>query len=127
MGAYENQLRHVAEPQAPTERESATSVTIEDHEALWFTDVLREFVHYGDTDGGESEIAVAYASYIDQKVRDEGVSHVDLYVHTDTAVDVLCAAMDYHITEVAESYMEPHIPTLDRKFTGLLVGDDDGK
>jgi len=121
MAAYEEQLRHVAEPQAPTERESATSVTIEDYEALWFTDVLREFAHYGDTEGTESKTAVAYASYIDQKIRGEGASQVALYVHTDEAQTTLLKALDYYLDEMANH--SNIILSLDEAFNSL-IGDD---
>jgi hypothetical protein len=97
MGAYEDNLRHVAEPASPSERDKAVSTTIEDHEALWFTEALREFAHYGDTDNGE--VAVAYASFIDKKVRDEGKSYVTLYAHTETAAETLMDALYHHIPE----------------------------
>jgi hypothetical protein len=94
MGAYEANLRHVAEPQAPSERDKAIRTTIEDYEALWFTEALREFAHYGDHDpDAQSGVAVAYASFIDKKVRDEGKSHVTLYAHTETAASTLLDAL----------------------------------
>jgi hypothetical protein len=93
MGEYEDQLRHVAEPAAPSEREKANAATIEDHVALWLTDHLRDFSHYGDTEGDQGGIALAYASYIDQKVRDEGQSWVSLYVHTEQAAETLLDAL----------------------------------
>lgn len=99
MGAYEDQLRHVAEPQSPSERTKAVSTTIEDHEALWFTEALREFAHYGDTEGDQGGIAVGYASFIDQKVRDEGKSYVTLYAHTEEAASTLLDALYDYIPE----------------------------
>lgn len=96
MGAYQDNLRHVAEPQAPSERDKAVSTTVEDFEALWFTDALREFAHYGDHDHeSQSGIAVAYASFIDQKVREQGKSYVTLYAHTEVAAETLMDAL-YH-------------------------------
>jgi len=93
-GAYERNLRHVAEPAAPSEREKAISASIEDHEALWLSPILREHAHYGDHDhDDESGIAVAYASYIDQKVRGEGLSWVELYAHTEQAIETLVNAI----------------------------------
>lgn len=103
MGAYEDNLRHVAEPASPTERRKAVSVSIEDHTALWFTDVLREYAHYGDHEDDDQEgIAVAYASYIDTKVRDEGQSHVPLYAHTQLAAETLMDALYYHVPDDIE-------------------------
>lgn len=101
MGDYEDNLEHVAEPQAPNDRETAPSATLHDYEALWFADQLREFAHYEADDNGD--IAIAYASYIDAKVRDEGVSNVDCYVHTDTAASILMAAVE-HATEDDDPY-----------------------
>ena len=95
--AYQSQLKNVAEPQAPSERDKAVSATIEDHEALWLADVLREHAHYGDHDhDDESEIAVAYAAYIDQKVRAEAESWVNLYAHTHEAIETLVNAILQH-------------------------------
>lgn len=100
MGAYQDNLRHVAEPQAPSERDKAVSTTIEDYEALWFTEALREFAHYGEHDPeSQSGIAVAYASFIDQKVREEGRSHVTLYAHTKAAASTLMDALYYYIPD----------------------------
>lgn len=90
MGAYQDHLEHVVEPASPTERDDAVSATIEDYEALWLSDILREHAHYADHDyEDEGGIAVAYASYIDQKIRDEGESRVRLYAHTQAAIETL--------------------------------------
>lgn len=92
--AYESQLRHLAEPAAPSEREKAVAATIEDFEALWFTDILREHAHYGDHDyEDEGDIAVAFASFIDAKVREQGQSYVTLYTHTHEAIETLLNAL----------------------------------
>jgi hypothetical protein len=94
MSAYTDNLRHIAEPQAPSEREKAVSTTIEDHEALWVADILREFAHYADHDhDDQSGIAVGYASFIDKQVRDHGKSYVTLYAHTDVAAETLMDAL----------------------------------
>jgi len=98
-GAYESNLRHIAEPQSPSERENATSVTIEDHLALWFGDVLREYAHY-EADEPHDGIAVGLASYIDKKVRDQGKSQVSLYAHTLKAVETIENAANYGVSEV---------------------------
>lgn len=101
MGAYEEHLRHVAEPQAPSEREKAVSTTLDDYEALWFTDHLRDYAYYADHDDGPNGgIAVAYASYIDQTVRKQAENHVTLYVHTRPAAETLVEAVEYAASDV---------------------------
>lgn len=100
MGSYEANLRHIAEPQAPSEREKAVATTIEDYEALWLSEVLREFAHYADHDHeAQSGIAIGYASYIDQKVRSEGSSYVTLYAHTDVAAETLLDALYWDVPD----------------------------
>lgn len=94
-GAYEENLRHIAEPAASSEREKAVSTTVEDHIALWFTDVLREWAHYESEDEEARGIAVGLASFIDKKVRDQGESYVTLYAHTEKAVDTIEEAAMY--------------------------------
>lgn len=109
MGAYEDHLRHVAEPQAPSEKEKAVSTTIEDHAALWLGEHLREFAHYGSHQPTHQEgIAAAYASYIDKKVRDLGQRYVTLYVHTEPAVETLIDALYY----AADSVDPEEYPTV---------------
>jgi hypothetical protein len=128
--AYENQLRHVAEPQAPSERQKAPSASLRDYEGLWVADVLREHAHYGDHDhDDESEIAVAYASFIDQKIRDEGKKHVDLYAHTNAAVETLLNAI---ISYRAENGTSADFPTvlydgIERQFADTFIASEDGE
>lgn len=103
MGAYENNLRHVAEPASPDERERAVSTTIRDYEALFLTEVLREFAHYGDHDDErQGGIAVAYAAYIDKQVRANARSYIDLYAHTDVAAETLLDALYEHCPPLDE-------------------------
>lgn len=100
MGAYEETLRHIAEPQAPSDRETAVGATIHDYEALFFAEALREFAHYGESDHNDvPEIAVGYASHIDVKVRDEAEHYVTLYAHTRVAAETLLDALYHHIPE----------------------------
>lgn len=103
MTEYTDNLRHVAEPQAPSERKKAVSTMVEDHAALWFTEHLREFAHYGDHDDHQQAgIALAYAEFIDQKVRDEGRGHVRLYAHTELAAETLMDALYHHCPDVGD-------------------------
>lgn len=105
MGAYQENLRHVAEPAAPSERDKAVSTSVKDYAALWFTEPLREFAHYGDPDDErQSEIAVAYTSYIDAKVRDEGKQFVEIYAHTKLAADTLLDALYDHVPDDRDQY-----------------------
>ena len=92
--AYEDHLEHVAEPASPSGRREAISTTVPDYEALWLSVQLREYAHYGDHDTHQN-IAMAYAEYIDQKVRDEDCDYVTLYVHTCSAVDTLVESLIY--------------------------------
>jgi hypothetical protein len=94
MGAYEDHLRHTAQPSDPDDRETATSLTLADYEALWFADYLREYAHY-EAEDDDSGIAAAYAAYIDTAVRERGSSYVTLYVHTRAAADTLLATASY--------------------------------
>jgi hypothetical protein len=94
MGAYEDHLRHTAQPSDPDDRETATSLTLADYEALWFADYLREYAHY-EAEDDDSGIAAAYAAYIDTAVRERGSRHVTLYVHTRAAADTLLATASY--------------------------------
>jgi hypothetical protein len=129
MSAYEEQLRHVAEPAAPSERRKAVTATIEDYHALWLTDVLRDYAHYGDHDyDDEGAIAVAYASYIDAKVRDEGRSYVDLYAHTDVAVETLLNAI---LTTRADAGGDADFPitvyqAVENEFANAFIETADG-
>jgi hypothetical protein len=108
MGAYEDNLRHIAEPAAPSERDKATTVTLDDWVALWFAEVLREYAHYV-ADEPHDGIAVGLASHIDKKVRDHGKSYVPIYAHTNEAVEAIeRAAVDY-AEERDDSGTAPHI------------------
>jgi hypothetical protein len=129
MSAYEDQLRHVAEPAAPSERRKAVTATLADYQALWLTDVLREYSHYGDHDyNDEGAIAIAYASYIDAKVRDEGRSHVDLYAHTDVAVETLLNAI---LTHRADAGGDTDFPltvytAIENEFANAFIESEEG-
>lgn len=101
MGAMYNQnLRHVAEPAAPTERRRAVSASVSDYEALWLAESLRDYAHYGDhPDDSHDDIAMAYVEYIDRQVRENEKTHVTLYAHTDEAADTLMGALFHSSTE----------------------------
>lgn len=123
MSDYQDNLRYVAEPQTPSDRDKVVSTTVEDFEALWFSDGLREFAHYGDHDDeDQSGIAMAYASYIDNKVREQGQSHVTLYVHERLAAETLMEALDYYIPDLGsgEDYPTAVFLSLEASFSELL-------
>lgn len=120
--AYEDNLRHVVEPASPSERGQATGMTIEDYEALWLSDVLREHAHYNEHDhGDESGIAVAYASYIDQKVRAEGHSYVTLYAHTDAAIETLVNAILEYRAEHSSDLPRGLYSTVEREVSETFI------
>jgi hypothetical protein len=103
MGEYQDNLQHVAEPASPSERREARSTTIEDYEGLWFTQVLRGYAHYGAESDERGDVALAYAEYIDGKVRDAGNGRVTLYSHTPVATAVLQEALWYASDSEGES------------------------
>jgi hypothetical protein len=86
--SYRGQLEHMAEPSAPKERRDSDLAKIRDWMALYFAEQLREWGSYYGTDH-YSNIALAYADYINEQVRDRGESFVCLYAHTDDAKFVL--------------------------------------
>jgi hypothetical protein len=85
---YRGQLQHVAEPSTPKERRDADFARIRDWRALYFAEQLREWGAYHGTKV-HSNIALAYADYINEQVRERGESFVCLYAHTDDAKFVL--------------------------------------
>lgn len=85
---YEEQLTHLAEPADPNDRDDADSIIVMDYEALWLTKQLRDKAAYV-FDGPKSDVADAYADYIDEKVRAYDNTTFRLYAHTDTAKGVL--------------------------------------
>jgi len=94
MEEYQSQLRHVAEPAAPSGRDQAVSANISSFEALWLSEQLKEYAHYGDhPEDSHAGIAIAYVEFIDKKVRDEERNYVTLYAHTEAAADTLMGAM----------------------------------
>jgi len=93
MGVNENVLEHIAEPADPSERASATSVALEDWEALRLARALEEHGHY-EVSGEESDIALGAATYLQERVREHGFRDVRLYVHTDTAARVVAEAAE---------------------------------
>jgi len=119
MPNYESVLRHIGEPQRPSERNDTVSVLCDDYESLWFAKQLEEYAGYG-VEGGTTEesIVLGYSEYIDQKVRVEKKSTVRLYVHTSMAASVLIDALHHNKgtienTEIAD--------TLEDAFSDVLV------
>lgn len=91
---YDQNLRHVAEPAAPSGRDQAVSANMASFEALWLSEQLKEYAHYGDhPEDSHQGIAIAYVEFIDKKVRDEERNYVTLYAHTEAAADTLMGAM----------------------------------
>jgi len=94
METFTTVLEHVAEPQTPDERDEADHTTLSDFQALWFVEALREYANYGDHDKDvQADIATAYVEFINKKIRDEGRRSVNLYTHTDVAVETLLDAL----------------------------------
>jgi hypothetical protein len=94
METFTTVLKHVAEPQTPDERDESDHTTLSDFQALWFVEALREYANYGDHDKDvQADIATAYVEFINKKIRDEGRRSVNLYAHTDVAVETLLDAL----------------------------------
>lgn len=103
---YDTNLRHMAEPAAPADREEAVSVTLADHEALYLAGVLIEWSHYMTGDEERSSIGQGYVEYINRQVRGREKRHVTLYAHTPKAADVLNEAVENYHAEYYEDV--PH-------------------
>lgn len=93
---YRDSLRHIVRPEKPSERLSASSVPLDDYEALYFQTALIEYASYEAPSEETATIARGYSEYIDMVVRDEGEAYVPLYVHTDEAAAVLAEAVECH-------------------------------
>jgi hypothetical protein len=99
MKHYRNQLRHIVRPEDPAER-GTNSVAVNDYAALFLYRKLVEYASYEAETAEEEEIALGYAEYINDVIRNEGKNVVRLYAHTSAARDVLCAAApDEHSKE----------------------------
>jgi hypothetical protein len=119
---YEDNLRHVAEPAAPSGRKRAVSATVPDYEALWMAEALREYAHYGDhPTESHQDIAIAYVEYIDRQVRDNERRHVSVYAHTDVAADTLMGAL-FH-ADGDESLVESVSTALAELYVAHADGD----
>lgn len=88
-------LNHIAEPADPTDRDA--DVVLEDYVALWFSNALMEFAHYGDHDSPEQhDIARGYVEHIETAIRRNGDPQVYLYAHTSLAEHTLIDALLYY-------------------------------
>lgn len=105
MGDYQENLRHIAEPGSPSEREEADKIVLEDYQALWFAGQLREYAHYGESKD-RGRIAAGAAEYIDKKVREQECSQVSLYAHTKKAMETYDKALTHAVSE----YNSPDVP-----------------
>jgi hypothetical protein len=100
---YEKVLGHIAQPADPRERRNTKSATLSDWEALLFRDVLYEYGHYG-ADGDERAIALGMADYIERRTEEALASsqpQVNIYAHTNDAVETLFAAHRHVVTNDA--------------------------
>lgn len=94
---YGTNLRHMAEPASPSERERAVSVSLEDYEALYLATMLREWSQYHAEGEDVTSIAMGYVEYINAQVRENGEHTVHLYAHTEIASEVVTNGMyEYH-------------------------------
>lgn len=100
MENYRSTLRHIVRPEKQEERVDATSITVEDFEALYLVEALDEYAAYHADDETRAEIAQGYVEYIDMVVRDEQSSHVTLYAHTYHARAVLDDAVNSRLDHV---------------------------
>lgn len=81
-------LKHMRQPDTPTERETSPSMTVDDFEALFLRRALLEHARYD-----RSELAEAYAQYLDTQIRENKKEHCDVYAHTDEAIVTLLTAL----------------------------------
>lgn len=94
METFTTVLNHVAEPQTIDGRDDATHTTLSDYQALWFAEALIEYANYGDHKKAvQADIAKGYVEFINKKIRDEGRRNVNLYTHTDLAIETLMDAL----------------------------------
>lgn len=94
---YNENLRHMAEPATPDERERAVSISLEDYQALYLASMLREWAAYHAPDDEQASIAKGYVEFIDKQVRDQDEYVANLYAHTRLASEVITDAIyDYH-------------------------------
>lgn len=120
MDHYDDNLRHMAEPATPHERERAVSTAIPDYEALYITDALYEWAGYMAPDDEAASIALGYAQYINHRVRKQGNETVTLYAHTERAAEVLTSALEEWAYECAD---QDNHPTITTNVLDALVGD----
>lgn len=93
---YNNNLRHMAEPASPAEREDADYMSVADYMALYLANAMREFAAYGSPSDEEEEIALAYDEYLRDRAAHEGLGgYIEVYAHTQQAVNVLFDAVFY--------------------------------
>lgn len=94
---YSDNLRHMAEPATPDERDRAVSVSLEDYQALYLATMLREWAHYHAPGEKQASIARGYVEYINHQVRERGQKTIEIYAHTPLAAEVVIDGMyDYH-------------------------------
>jgi len=123
METFTTVLEHVAEPQTPDGRDDATHTTLSDYQALWFAEALTEYAYYGDHEEPvQADIAEGYAEFIDKKVRDEGRKSVNLYTHTDLAIETLMDALIEYCDKIdTEQYSRGVGEELEELFGDLWI------
>lgn len=93
---YANNLRHMAEPADPSDREEAVSTTLSDVQSLYLATILREWSAY-HADEEQREIALGYTEFIEKQVRQNEKCQVTLYAHTAKAAETVNRALEDYI------------------------------
>jgi hypothetical protein len=91
---YAANLEHMAEPANPKDRSRAVHTTLEDYQAIYLTQILREYAAYNADTDETHDIAMGYIEYIDDVIRNRGENGLNIYTHTDMAAVVLNDAVE---------------------------------
>lgn len=89
MEHYRSALEHVVRPEEPADRNDTKHLRLDDYEALYLYDAFVAYAAYDADSKTEEEIALAYAEYVENVVRNEAKGIVRLYAHTDEARAIL--------------------------------------
>lgn len=102
LNHYREVLEHIVRPEEPAERQNARRVTLQDYEAIYMAEACIEYAAYGADTATEEKIALGYHQHIHRVVGDERLGRVNLYAHTDDAVNVLGYVIDEYADDVDE-------------------------
>ncbi|WP_226041212.1 hypothetical protein [Natrinema sp. DC36] len=91
----------MAEPDMPSKREEAVHTTLQDYEALYLCQMLREWAAY-HSDDVESSIAKGYIEWMQKNVRKLENNAVDIYAHTPKAAETLNKAIEQWANDYRE-------------------------